>query len=85
METELAEMKECVARIDERTQVILDHQEKQVEALDAHEERDRQDFKEVHDRITGVEKKQQWIIGLGTAVIFTITIIGGFFKGFFSG
>ncbi len=85
MDTELAEMKECVARIDERTITILDHQEKQSEALVKHEDNDRADFKEVHERITKIEKKHQWFLGLGTAMIFTIALVGSFFRGIFGG
>ena len=83
MDTELSEIKQSIARIDERTTAILENQERQDDDLEAHAERDRQDFKEVHHRITNVEKKQQWIVGLGTAVIFGVTLLAGIIKGFF--
>ncbi len=83
MSEELSEIKASMARIDERTTAILDNQERQDEDLASHAERDRQDFKEVHNRITSVEKKQQWIVGLGTAVIFGVTLLAGIIKGFF--
>lgn len=77
------EMRDTVIRIDERTLAILDHQEKQTEALAAHEERDRQDFKSVHSRVSRLERKQNWILGIGTAAVLGATAAGAFFKGMF--
>lgn len=81
MDNELREMRDTVVRIDERTSAILDNQKKHSLALEAHEERDRQDFKSIHDRITGVEKKQNWMLGIGTAVFIGATALGAFLKG----
>lgn len=89
MDTELAErlseLKLGMARIDERTIAIHDNQEKLSKTFTLHEMEDRQDFKEVHTRITGVDKKQNWMLGVGTAAVFVLTLIGGFFKGIFGG
>jgi hypothetical protein len=77
MEKELGELQKGVARIDERTEHILDVVEKQTVSLVAHEGRDREDFKEVHSRINRlgeeldtVKAKQNWMLGIGTAVAF---------------
>ncbi len=82
MDTELSEMKETMARIDERTAAILDHQEVQAKALSEHEERDRQDFKELHSRVSRVERKQNWMLGVATAVV-TASVVA--FKYVFGG
>jgi hypothetical protein len=89
MDTDLAdrlsELKSGLAAIDSRTQAIHDNQEKLNEAMIGHEERNRSDFKELHDRVTGVERKQNWMLGVGTTVVFVVTLIVGFFKGIFGG
>lgn len=89
MDTELAKMQEAVARIDERTGHILDGQEVHTKALAAHEERDRQDFKEVHARISAVDKRvgalskiQSRLLGVGAAGLFVLTAVIAFFRYF---
>lgn len=88
MDTELAErlmeLTTGMARVDERTIAILDHQKSQNEAFVAHQKQDHEDFQVVHSRISGVEddvigvaKKQNWILGIGTACAFVITLIFG--------
>lgn len=69
MDTELGEIKESIARIDERTIAILENQDRNTQAIEAHEERDRADFKEVHGRINNVERRQNWFMGIGTGAI----------------
>ncbi|MHA2067835.1 MAG: hypothetical protein ACXABY_26020 [Candidatus Thorarchaeota archaeon] len=59
---------EVVARIDERAGAILVSQERLEKSIQAHEDRDRIDFKEVNNRITALEKRQNWMIGVGTTV-----------------
>lgn len=81
----LMNLQASVARVDERTIVILNHQKEHVENFINHEAEDRVDFKEVHTRITSVERKQNWMLGVGTAGIFVVTIVAGFFKGLFGG
>ena len=68
MNTEMADMRAVVARIDERTETILGNMEDFKTALRDHEHRDRMDFKELHSRVTSVERKQNWMLGIGTAV-----------------
>ena len=85
MDTDVAEIKETMARIDERTTAILLNQEKLSTSLEGHEDRDRVDFKEVHHRISRVERKQNWMLGIGTSVVFVIMTIGGLAKAFFGG
>jgi hypothetical protein len=70
MDTETAGIREAVARIDERTETILGGMEEFKKALREHEDRDRMDFKELHHRVTSVERKQNWMLGIGTAVAF---------------
>jgi hypothetical protein len=86
MDTELAqrlmELGETTARIDERTVAIHDSQEQLSDALKRHEAEDRADFKEVHDRITRVDRKQSWMLGVATAAVVSA---GMFLKGFFGG
>ena len=81
MDTELSEVKTVVARIDERTMAILQHQEDHKEALTAHEDRDRDDFKEVHHRINRLERRQNWFLGVGSAIM----VIGAALVKFFGG
>ncbi len=86
MDTDLAqrlmELKEGVARIDERTVSIHDNQEQLSAALRRHEAQDRTDFKEVHRRITRTDRKQSWMLGVATAVV---VIFVGAVKGMFGG
>ena len=83
MDPELAELKETVARIDERTDSIHTAIKNYSKALSKHEDHDRDDFKEVHHRITKVERRQNWMLGIGTAGVFVLTMVAGFFKGIF--
>ena len=83
MDKQFQIMRDAVVRIDERTKSILDNQEKHTKALAAHEERDRQDFKDVHSRVSRVERKQNWMLGIGTAAFIGITALGAFLKGVF--
>jgi hypothetical protein len=76
------ELRATVARIDERTASILNNQEKLGKALKSHEDQDHVDFKEVHDRITKVDRKQNWMLGVATAVV---AIFIGTVKGMFGG
>lgn len=89
MDTELVqrliELKEGMARIDERTIAIHDSQEKLGEALLTHEERDRLDFKEVDHRFNSVERKQNWMLGVGTASVFVLGLAVTFIRGLFTG
>lgn len=82
MDAELADMKEVVGRIDERTTTILANQGEMKEALEDHEDRDREDFKSINDRVTSVERKQNWILGVGTAIVAGISL---FYKFLFGG
>ena len=36
-------------------------------------------------RISKVEKRQSWMLGIGTACVFGITLVSGFFKNLFGG
>jgi len=72
------ELKEGVGRIDERTVAIHDNQKRLGRAFVGHEAKDREDFKEVHTRITTVEKKQNWTLGVGSAIVFAITIAASY-------
>ncbi len=87
MDTELAErlseLKAGLALINVRCEAIHDSQGALNETFKTHEARDREDFKEVHARIATVEKKQNWILGVGTTGLLVATIVGGFFKGIF--
>lgn len=79
------ELRATVARIDERTESILKGVEMHVANFKNHEQSDREDFKEIHARITSVEKKQNWMLGIGTAAVFLGTVLAGFFKGILGG
>lgn len=76
---ELSDLSVSLGRIDERTTAILSHQEVFAEAMVAHQKDNRSDFRGVHGRINKIEKKQSWMIGIGTAVMSMITGVGGFF------
>ncbi len=84
-ESELA----LLVRIDERTKntdlvVMRLHT-----WMDNHEKRDREDFKEDRARISKVEKKQNWMLGIGSALSSTFILVGGIIvawgKGMFTG
>lgn len=74
--------RELLVRIDERVASLHDWAE-------THEQQDREDFKEVHSRINRVERKQNWMLGIGTTAVFTVgiavSIVAGFVKGMFGG
>lgn len=74
--------RELLVRIDERTATLHDW-------MESHEERDREDFKEVHKRINRVERKQNWMLGIGSMTVFTVgiavSILVGFIRGIFGG
>ena len=36
-------------------------------------------------RISKVEKRQSWMLGIGTACVFAVTIVTGFFRNMFGG
>lgn len=75
----------ALARIDERTESMMTIMEKHSEALVLHEERDRQDFKEVHSRISRVERKQNWMIGVGTTSVVVVGFVVSFARKMFTG
>ena len=90
MDQGTAKLHEAVARIDERTGHILDGLEIHAKALAAHESRNREDFKEIHSRISDVDKRvsavsrtQNWMLGIGTAGVFVLTAVVAFFRGIF--
>lgn len=89
MDTELAQwmadLKAGLTAINGKCEAIQASQEDLNEMFKAHEERDREDFKEVHTRITTVETRQNWMLGVGATGIFVLTIVAGFFKGLFGG
>lgn len=65
MDTDLAEFKALLERIDERT--ANTH-----EWTKTHEAQDREDFKEVHSRFNRMERKQSWILGVGSASMLAL-------------
>jgi len=77
---ELRELKTLAARIDERTVAILKTQEQLNERFDKHEQEDREDFKEVHHRISRTERKVNWVLGIGTGIAFLIGALGTYLK-----
>lgn len=87
MDTELADrladLKSGLSSIDAQCEAIRHSQDVLNDTFKTHEDRDREDFKEVHGRIAAVERRQNWMLGVGTAGLFLITLIGGFFKGMF--
>ena len=74
----ISDIKAAVERIDERTTIILTNQEKI-------EDRVRDDFKDVHGRVSRVERKQNWMLGVGSAVVFVITTVAGVIMSPFTG
>lgn len=74
MDTELAEMKVMVARTDERTASMAKSISDIAVAMRSHEDRDREDFKAVHSRVNRVERKQNWMLGVGSAVVVLFTM-----------
>ena len=89
MDTELAkhlsDLKEGLGRIDERTVAIHDAQKDLADAFKDHEKDNRTDFRGVHIRVNKIEKKQAWMIGIGTAITGMVATVGGFFTGIFGG
>jgi hypothetical protein len=89
MDTELADrladLKTGLAAINGKCDTIHASQEELKGTFHRHEDEDRADFKEVHARITGVEKRQNWMLGVGASGVFVVTLVGGFFKGLFGG
>lgn len=86
MDTELAEhlseLTAGMARIDERTIAIHSGQEKLSATLARHEAEDRADFRDVRSEISAVRTKQNWMLGVGTAVAaVSIAIFNGMFGG----
>lgn len=80
MEQEVREVREMLARVDERTVAILSEQRALNERFDTHEAEDREDFKEVHHRISRTERKVNWILGLGAGIAFLVSAIGAYLK-----
>jgi UTP-glucose-1-phosphate uridylyltransferase len=76
MGEELQEIREMVVRIDERTALIRSTQKEEKEMAVAR-------FRELDNRISTVEKKQNWILGVGSAIVFAGTAIWGVLKGVF--
>lgn len=86
MDTELADrltdLKVGLSAISSKCEAIHESQEDLKGALRSHENRDREDFKEVHDRITRVDRKQSWMLGVATVVLaFTVAAFKGLFGG----
>lgn len=79
------ELAETVVRIDERTVAILANQHALAETFKDHEQQDHEEFQDVRSRITAIERKQGWILGVGSALVFVITLVSGFFKTFLGG
>lgn len=72
----LSELKAGVARIDERTKAMQKHQGEIADQILREEQHTEAEFKNVHDRITKVEKKQAWFLGIIAAGLFFITTFG---------
>ncbi len=89
MDTELAkalsELTAGLGRIDERTVAIHDAQQDLTDAMRAHEDRNREDFGVVHSRVSRVEKKQSWMLGVGSTVMGIVIFASGMFAKLFGG
>ncbi len=78
---------ETLARIDERVGIILKRIDEQKAAFDKHVEQDREDFKEVHSRVSAsnermstIGRKQSWMLGLGTGLGLVMGVIGAWLR-----
>ena len=91
MDPDIAELKVSVARIEAKTEAILQAQQDSTKALLSHEERDREDFASVHSELRGMEKQHQndfgkvnaktnKIIGVGTGVVSLLSLMIAYFK-----
>lgn len=82
---ELSDLNASLGRIDERTIAIHDAQKDMADAFTSHENQNREDFKIVHSRVSRVEKKQSWMLGVGSAVMGIIVFASGVLTKLFGG
>ncbi len=89
MDTELAkhlsDLNESLGRIDERCVAIHDAQRDMADGMKDHEDRNREDFKIVHGRVSRVEKKQSWMLGIGSALMGVVVFASGLIAKIFGG
>ena len=69
--------RELLVRIDERVGTTHDRMERLESWMEDHEERDREDFKEDRARLSKVEKKQNWMLGVGSTMGSVILVAAG--------
>ena len=82
---ELSDLNASLSRIDERTIAIHDAQKDLADTLKSHEDQNREDFTTVHGRVSRVEKKQSWILGVGSAVVGIVIFASGILTKIFGG
>lgn len=89
MDTELAkalsDLNEGLGRIDERCVAIHDAQDDIAKALKTHETENREDFGDVYSRVSRVEKKQSWMLGVGTTIMAVVVFASGIVTKMFGG
>ena len=89
MDTELAkhlsDLNESLGRIDERCVAIHDAQEDLTKGMKTQEDRNRADFKAVHGRVNRVEKKQSWMLGVGSTLMAVVVFASGVLTKMFGG
>lgn len=69
--------RELLVRIDERVGTTHDRMERLESWMDNHEERDREDFKEDRVRLSKLERKQNWMLGVGSTLGSVILVAAG--------
>lgn len=74
------EARELLIRIDERTSHIATRQDEILDRFESHELQDREDFRTVFERLNKVEKRQNWIMGVGSGLMVAGGLIGAWLK-----
>lgn len=69
MDTYIAELKTEIVEVKTLVKGTNAHLESISKWLGEHETRDREDFKEVHTRVSRVERKQNWLLGVGSTCL----------------
>ena len=74
------EQKELLVRIDERTKGMDAKSDVLLARFDDHEKKDREDFREVYSRLNTLEKRQNWLFGVGSGIAFLFGIAAAWIK-----
>lgn len=69
--------RELLVRIDQKVCAIDDRTTELHKWMDDHEKRDRVDFKEDRARLSKLERKQNWMLGVGSTMGSVILVAAG--------